>query len=447
MSLRSQSLLPHYSATLKLGVPIAIGQLGVIILGFADTMMVGRYSTDALASASFVNNLFTLITFFFMGYSYGLTPIVSAHYGRNEKTEAGGALKMAMIANSIFALLILGIMTLLYFYIDKMGQPSYLLPLIRPYYLVILCSMFFVMLYNVIRQFTDGTTDTMSGMTALLIGNVFNIFGNWLLIYGVGPFPEMGLLGAGISTLFSRILMVVILVGIIYCRKRYLPYIQGFKNTPLRWDAVKTINKCSLPISMQMGMESGSFTCSAIMAGWLGAIELASYQVMVTIGTLGFLFYYSFGAGASIRVATFVGTNNWKQVKLCAKAAIHILVVMAILSSLAIFIFSEQLIGIFSNDPQVISMALSLIGVLMLYQIADATQICYANVLRGTANVMPIMWIAFISYIVVNIPCTYLLGFTFSLGIHGIFLALSCGLFTAAPLFYWQYRRTVNAHL
>ena len=445
-SLRNSSLLPHYAATLKLGVPIAIGQLGVIILGFADTMMVGRYSTDALASASFVNNLFTLITFFFMGYSYGLTPVISAHYGRGEKAEAGGALKSALMANSLFAALILGIMTILYFYVDRMGQPSHLLPLIRPYYLVILSSMFFVMLYNVIRQFTDGTTDTMSGMVALLAGNVLNIVGNWLLIYGVGPFPEMGLLGAGISTLFSRIFMVVFLVAIIYYRNRYKPYIEGFHKIPLKKEAVKAINKCSLPISMQMGMESGSFTCSAIMAGWIGAIELASYQVMVTIGTLGFLFYYSFGAGASIRVATFVGTNNWKQVKLCAKAGFHILAVMAVLSSLTIYTFAEQLIGIFSNDPAVIATALGLIGVLILYQIADATQICYANVLRGTGTVMPIMWIAFVSYIMVNIPCTYLLGFPLGLGIHGIFLALSCGLFTAAPLFYWQYRRVLKRH-
>ena len=446
-SLRNPSLLPHYAATLKLGVPIAIGQLGVIILGFADTMMVGRYSTEALASASFVNNLFTLITFFFMGYSYGLTPVISTHYGRGEKAEAGGALKAALVANSLFATLILAVMTVLYFFVDHMGQPSGLLPLIRPYYLVILSSMFFVMLYNVIRQFTDGTTDTMSGMVALLAGNVLNIVGNWLLIYGIGPFPEMGLLGAGLSTLLSRIFMVVFLVGIIYYRKRYQPYIAGFHKVPLKKEAVKAINKCSLPISMQMGMESGSFTCSAIMAGWIGAIELASYQVMVTIGTLGFLFYYSFGAGASIRVATFVGTNNWQQVKLCAKAGFHILTVMAMLSSLAIFIFAEQLIGIFSNDPAVIATALSLIGVLILYQIADATQICYANVLRGTGTVMPIMWIAFVSYIMVNIPCTYLLGFPLGLGIHGIFLALSCGLFTAAPLFYWQYRRVLKRHI
>ena len=151
-------------------------------MGFADTMMVGRYSTDALAAASFVNNLFTLVAFLMMGYSYGLTPLVSAHYGRGEKIKAGGVLKRALAAN--------GVSVPCHFFFGHMGQPAEILPLVRSYYLVILVSMVFVMLFNVLRQFTDGTTDTSTGMWALLSGNAFNIVGNFLLIYGIGPFPN-----------------------------------------------------------------------------------------------------------------------------------------------------------------------------------------------------------------------------------------------------------------
>lgn len=143
-------LLPHYKATLRLGIPIAIGQIGVIIMGFADTMMVGRYATDALASASFVNSVFNLISFLIMGYSYGLTPLVSAHCGRGEKHEAGGLLKQALMANGLFTLVLLTIMTVLYFYVDCMGQPPQLLPHIRPYYIVIGISMIFVALFNAV---------------------------------------------------------------------------------------------------------------------------------------------------------------------------------------------------------------------------------------------------------------------------------------------------------
>ena len=150
--------MSHYSATLRLGVPIAIGQLGVIILGFADTLMVGRYSTDALAASAFVNNLFTLFTFLLMGYSYGLTPIVSALFGQGKQAEAGEQLKPALLSGTVFCLLLMAVWGIAYFNLEHFGQPDELLPLIRPYFLVILVSMIFVMLYNELRQFTDGLT-------------------------------------------------------------------------------------------------------------------------------------------------------------------------------------------------------------------------------------------------------------------------------------------------
>lgn len=439
-----KTLLPHYKATLRLGLPIAVGQIGVIVMGFADTMMVGRYSTDALAAASFVNNVFTLVTFLMMGYSYGLTPIVSALHGRGDTRGAGAVLKQALVANALFGAVLLGIMTVLYFFLHRMGQPAEILPLVRSYYIVILVSMVFVLLFNALRQFTDGTTDTAAGMWILLTGNVLNIVANFFLIYGIGPFPELGLLGAGFATCFSRFCMAVLLALVVAFRRRYAPYREGWRAERVRAAEVDRINRKSLPVSLQMGMESAAFTFSAVMAGWLGAVPLASYQVMVTVGTLGFLFYYSFGAGMSIRVASFVGTSDWERVRLATRAGCHILCVMATLACLAFLFFAEPLIRAFSKDPAVVATALTLIVPLMLYQFGDAMQICFANALRGTSHVVSMMWIAFVSYVVVNIPAAYVLGFVCGLGIRGIFLAISLGLFTAAPLFYYQYRKVVS---
>ncbi len=437
-------LRPHYATILKLGLPIAVGQLGVIILGFADTMMVGRYNTESLAAASFVNNLFTLITFLLMGYSYGITPLVSSRVGRGEVGEASAVLKDALGANVLFSAVLLSAMTALYFFLHLLGQPSELLPLMRPYYLVILFSMLFVMLFNVLRQFTDGTSDTASGMWALLVGNALNIVGNWLLIGGVGFFPELGLLGAGIATLFSRIFMVVLLLGIVLTRRRYAPYRAAFRSCRLSRLGMKNINRHSLPVSIQMGLETGSFTFSAVMAGWLGALELASFQILVTIGTLGFLFYYSFGAGMSIRVATYAGQNDWGSVRLATRAGTHILLVMAAISSVGIWIFAEPLVSFFTTDAAVVAMSLALVAPLVFYQFGHAMQICFANALRGTAYVLPMMWVAFVSYVVVGIPTGYVLGFPCGMGIEGIFLAFSVGLFTAAALFRWQYIAVVR---
>lgn len=437
-------MFTHHKAILRLGVPIAIGQLGVIIMGFADTMMVGRYSTDALAAASFVNSVFNLVTFLLMGYSYGFTPLVSALFGQGKRLEAGGMLKHAVISNVLFALLLVAIMAVAYFFLDCMGQPAEILPLVRPYYVTVLISMLFVALFNALRQFTDGITETQTAMWALLTGNVFNIVGNYLLIYGVGPFPELGLLGAGLSTMISRVLMALILLAVLLVRRRYAVYRSGVKSTPLASGQLRYINRQSLPIALQMGMESGAFTFTGIMAGWIGAVDLATFQVMVTVGTLGFLFYYSFGSGMSIRVATFYGLKDWEQVRLSTKAGCHILLAMATLSSLAFLLFGEFFIRLFSTDPAVVTLALSLIPPLILYQLGDAMQICYANALRGTAHVMSMMWIAFVSYILVNIPAGYLLAFPLGLGTYGLFIAFSLGLFMAAFLFFSHYRSVMR---
>lgn len=438
-------MLNDYKETLRLGIPLAIGQLGVIVMGFADTMMVGHYSTDALAAASFVNSVFNLITFLLMGYSYGLTPLISAHYGRGERREAGLTLRHALVCNVGFALLLMAGMCVFYFFLDHMRQPPEILPLVRPYYVTILISMLFVAAFNALRQFTDGITDTAVGMWALLCGNALNIVGNWLLIYGVGPFPELGLLGAGISTAFSRMAMMLILGMVILVRGKYAVFREGILSRGLQRTMLRHINRQSLPVGVQMGMESGSFTMSGIMAGWLGAIDLATYQVMVTMGTLGFLLYYSFGSSMSIRVAAFFGQKDWTRVRQASRAGCHVLLGMAVVSSAMFFFLGEHIARMFTSDEAVVALALTLIPPLMLYQLGDAMQVCFSNALRATGNVKPVMWIAFVSYVVVNIPVGALLAFPCGLGSTGLFLAFSAGLFTAAALFYRSFRKALGA--
>lgn len=435
------NIFSHYRATLLLGLPIMVGQIGVIVQSFADTMMVGRYATEALAAAGFVNQIFNLMTFVLLGYSYGLTPLVSGAYGRGNEKEACHYLKQALGSNALFFALLVGIALIIYTFIDRLGQAPEVLPLARPYFLVMLASMFFVMPFNVLRQFTDGTNDTVSAMYCLVISNVLNIVGNYLLIYGIGPFPELGLLGAGISTLVARAVMLFLLLGVVAFRKRYAPYRKAFAKTTLRWKAMWEVHRISFPISMQIGVETACFTISCIMAGWIGKVEAASFQVLMSIGTLGFLIYYSFGAGMSIRIGTFCGTSDWKQAHLAMKAGMHIILVMATLACACFFLLQHHFVALFTEDPNVRAVSLLLMAPLITYQYADAFQIIFANALRGISQVMPMMRASIISYIVVGLPMGYLLGFPLGFGIQGIFFAFSIGLGTAAALFYYYYIR------
>ena len=177
----------HYSALISLGLPIVIGQIGVIILGFADTLMVGHHSTRELAAASFVNNMFTLAIIFSTGFAYGLTPVVGSLFGQGKREEAGNALKNSLAANTVLAVVVCAVMFALYLNIGRLGQPEELLPFMRPYFLVLLASLPFVLWFNGFKQFTDGITDTKVSMWILLGGNLLNIVGNY---YKPGPASE-----------------------------------------------------------------------------------------------------------------------------------------------------------------------------------------------------------------------------------------------------------------
>ena len=206
----------HYRALLGLGLPIVIGQIGVIVLGFADTIMVGHHSSVELAAASFVNNMFNLAIIFSTGFAYGLTPVVGRLFGEKKTFETGQVLKNSLLANTVLAALVCALLLALYLNLDRLGQPDELIPYMRPYFMVLFVSLPFVLWFNAFKQFSDGITDTKVSMWILLGGNLLNIIGNYILIYGKLGLPEMGLTGAGLSTLISRILMVVAYVVLFF---------------------------------------------------------------------------------------------------------------------------------------------------------------------------------------------------------------------------------------
>ena len=295
--------MQHYKALFTLGIPIVIGQIGVIILGFADTLMIGHHSTNELAAASFVNNMFTLAIIFATGFSYGLTPIVGSLFGRGETHVVGRMLK-----NSLFANTLAGRIAHTH-HVDTLSEYPPTGATRRtaafnasPTFIVLLISLLFVLLFNGFKQFADGITDTRVSMWILLTGNVMNIIGNYILIYGKLGMPEMGLLGAGISTLASRIMMVIVFAVIFFCTRRYHIYKEGFLHNTLNRADFLHLNKLGWPIAMQMGMETASFSLSAIMVGWIGTTALAAHQVMLAISQICFMMYYGMGAAVAVRV-------------------------------------------------------------------------------------------------------------------------------------------------
>lgn len=431
----------NYRALLWLGIPIVIGQIGIIILGFADTLMIGHHSTQELAAASFVNNMFNLAIIFSTGFSYGLTPIVGSLFGQHHHEAAGRALKNSLAANTLLAVIVCLVMGLLYWNLEHLGQPEELIPVMRPYYLVLLSSLPFVLWFNGFKQFTDGITDTRISMWILLGGNVLNIVGNYLLIYGKAGFPELGLLGAGIATLTSRILMVVAYLILFFGTSRYEVFKKGFTQGHINKTDFGQLNKLGWPIAGQMGMETASFSLSAIMVGWIGTTALAAHQVMLAISQICFMMYYGMGAAVAVRVSNFRGQNDRINVRRSAYAGFHIMLFIALIGALPIFLLRNELGGWFSDSPAVSVMVAQLIIPFIIYQFGDGLQINFANALRGIADVKPMMYIAFIAYFLISLPAGYFFGFIMDWGIIGIWMAFPFGLTTAGILYYLRFNR------
>ena len=432
----------EYKVLIKLGIPVLITQMGIIAVSFADTMMVGAYGTKELAASAFVNNIFLIAIVALIGFAGGMMPVVGALFGKKLLYESGSALRAGLILNISMALAITTLMGAIYFCIPYMGQPEELMPLIRPYYLIILSSVIPNTIFCCGQNAANGMTDTAMPMWIMVSGNILNIFGNYLLIFGHWGFPELGLEGAGISTAVSRFLMALAILAGFSFRKRYRPLKDGFFKGMLPGRYRKVWNT-SYPIMLQNGMECSLWALGAVVCGWFGTAQLASYQIVNIIGQFGFMIYLSAGVAVSIRVANYTGRKDTEGIRSATRAGLRIMLVMATAASLLFIFAGENLLRLFTSDITVIEAGLPLILPLILYQYFDATQLNYGNALRGTAYVKPLVTVSAVSYLLVGIGSLFLLGVWLVPGNVGIYYSFGITLLCAAVMLVYYYRRAV----
>jgi multidrug resistance protein, MATE family len=431
----------NYRGIIAIGLPVVIGQLGTIVLGFADTLMIGRHSTEELAAAGLVNNIFNLVLLFYLGFSYGFTPIVGRLFGIGAQRKIGAKLKNSLAANTVVGLLLTAVVTALYFNLARIGQPVELLPLIRPYFIVNLASILFVGVFNTFKQYFDGTTRTDVAMWIMLGGNVLNIVFNWMLIYGVGIFPELGLLGAGISTLGSRIAMALAIAAVFCCGARSRESRQGYAAAHINKADFREMNRLGWPVAMQLGMETAAFSLSCVMAGWLGTLQLAAHQIAITLSQLFYLTLSGLASAVSIRISLYAGRHDFTAVRTNAADGLRLVVAISTAMAIPMLIFRNSIGALFSSNAEVQTMTAALCIMLAIYQFGDALQYTYANALRGIACVKPLVYYAFIAYFVINLPLAYIFGFTLGFGLTGIWAAFPIGLTAAGAMFYCKFRR------
>lgn len=430
---------------LKIGIPIMLGQACVIILSFADNIMIGWYGVDDLAASSFVNGIINLFIFTELGFACGLTPVVGSLFGKNDSRGIGAAVKNGLAVNGAVGITGLVILAIIYAFLDRFGQEPELLPIIRPYFIVVGISTIFALGFNTLKQFSDGICRPVVAMCLLMGGNLLNIFGNWVLIYGKLGFPELGLLGAGLSTLFSRIAMLVVFAAWLMNSKSLKEYYQAFRQSKVSRKGIRRLFSLGYPLALQTGMETSTFTMSAVMAGWLGATTLAAHQVTLTISQICFMLMTGLATAVSVLVSNAYGQNDMKSVRGYASKGYFMILAVSVFFCTAIWLFRFPIVGMFTDSEEVTAIALSLLIVLFTYQFGDGLQLCFCNALRGIQDVKPIMLMAFVSYYLIAIPSAYLLGFKAGFGITGIWMGFPIGLTVAGIFYYIRFRRRTSS--
>jgi MATE family multidrug resistance protein len=388
--------------------------------------------------------MFNLVIMFATGFSYGLTPIVGRLFGTRQFAAIGGQLKNGLFANLLMALLLSMGMGVLYFNLHLLGQPAELLPLMRPYYVTLLVSVVFVMLFDAFKQFADGITDTRTPMWILLGGNFLNIVGNWLLIYGNCGLPEMGLLGAGVATLLSRVLMVLCFAAYFFLAPRYRAYREGFIGSVVNRKDFVAVNKLGMPVALQITMETASFSLTAVMVGWLGTLALATHQVMLTVGQLGFMLYYGMAAAVTVRVSNFHGSHDLSNLQRAATTGFRLIMGMAVCVAVVMFVFRNHFGLWFTGSAEVAAGVAALVIPFIAYQFGDGLQCTFSNALRGISEVKQMVYISFIAYVLISLPAAYVLAFVCKLGLTGIWWSFPLGLTTAGVLFWLNFRKKVG---
>ncbi len=442
--------IPYYKRNLKVAVPVMFTQIGGALVGLFDTMMVGHYATVDLAAVSFSNAIFFTIMVFASGSLMGLTPLIGLQDGElsqhPDKANSIRAKMASLLQNGLYFTLIISMVTTVLLalcipFLDRFGQDPEVIEVARPYYILIVISLFPYLLFCLQKQFLEGLGNTIVAMVIVLAMNALNVLLNWVFIYGHWGAPAMGAVGAGIATLVSRIGMPVCLFVAIMLHRHWREYIRLFSRHLSSWREVCHIARIGFPIGGQTFFETVTFTLAVVAIGWISKEAVAAHQIASQISNLTFMLAVGIGAGTTIRVSHQLGKGDLPAVRMASNASIHLVILMNTIGAALMIGLRHYIPYLFTDDQEVITIASQLLVFAGLYQYSDGLQAVGASMLRGITDVKVPMVIAFISYIIIGLLIGYVCAFPLGMGAAGIWIGFIVGLTFAAVLFHTRFNR------
>jgi MATE family multidrug resistance protein len=434
----------HITETLKLAYPVVIGQLGHMMLGVVDSIMVGRLGATQLAAASLVNGLILLIMVLGIGMSVALTPLVAIAKGSDKHDECGVILRQGLIVNIVFSFLLVITIYFLADLVYYLNQPIEVAQYAESYLKILNISIIPFMLFQTYKQFSEGLSFTKPPMVILILSNIVNAFGNWILIYGNLGFPKMGLDGAGYSTLLTRIFIAIAIFIYVRNAKSFKEFDPSLKFRSINWPIIKNIINLGIPSGFQMFFEVGGFAFATVMVGWIGTKELAAHQIALNLSSITFMVGLGISIAVTIRVGNFLGKKDLQEIKRAGYSALIIIATIMGFFGLTFFVLRNYLPTLYIGDTDVIEIAASLIIIASFFQVVDGLQVVGVGILRGLTDLKATMIIAFIAFWVFGLPVAYILGFSFSLGAEGIWISFVVGLSLAALFFFLRFQKFLH---
>lgn len=437
----------HYITNFKLAYPVMLGSLGHIMVGVADSAMVGQLGALPLAAVSLSNSIFVVPLVFSMGIAFGMTPMVANADGEGNIKKSARYLKNGLLVNLVSSIVMCAAIFGLSYYIQDMGQDPIVATLSLPYLQVITISIIPLMFFLTYKQFAEGLSDTKAAMRVSLAANFLNVILNYVLIYGKLGFPEMGLLGAGYSTLISRVVMAIAMYFYFRSKKHFYAYRELFIEVKIKWESAKELLTIGLPTALQYIFEVSAFAFSAIMIGWISPLDLAAHQIAISLASISYMLASGISAATSIRVGNQLGKKDYKSLREATITLMNMVVIFMMVTGVIYLLGKEFFPSLYTDDLQVIEIAANLLIITTLFQLSDGVQVVALGGLRGLSDVKAPTIITFASYWIIAVPVAAILGFYFNLGVVGIWSGLAIGLTVAAILLFFRLNQKTKSLL
>lgn len=441
------------SYNLKLSYPIILGLLGHTLVGMIDNIMVGKLDPTNLAAVSLGNSFIFIAMSIGIGFSAAITPVVAEAHSKNHTID----LKKSFV-NGFLMCLILGVFLFLAIILFKpllfmLDQPKNVVNLAIPYLEIVAASLIPLLMFQALKQYSDGLSLTSNPMYATLLANIINVVVNYILIFGKFGFPAMGIIGAAIGTLVSRIIMFSFLFFLLYKKDIIKNYIKDIFRFIIDKSMIEKILSLGFPTSLQMLFEVGIFTSAIWLSGLLGEITQSANQIVLNISSMTFMIASGLGVSAAIRSGNQKGLENHKELKRISLSILLLGIFFALIFTLLIIIFREYLPYIYIDISDVynyekniiiVQKSAKLFIIVALFQLFDSAQVIILGALRGMQDVKIPTIIVFIAYWVIGFPISFYFGDINMLKEIGIWIGLLCGLLFSAVFLYLRFNYLTN---